>query len=425
MVKLCAGSDGVGLDSKAVAVQRCDSSPAPAAIAAAAAWQCLHTPSSAGSTTLSKQHACADASFQNHRSSASPAKSHLSTHSAPPGLTPARNRGKPKRISPSPLGEAPSVGTSSTKPLAHISAWPSPTATTSPSPSPTISTSAPSAWLNCSSSRTAASSAGQSRMCESHGTAAAQAKGCQPPKGAAWGQPAHSLSPAVTPNRSAWSSPGSQSYHTSRQNSAPQTPWGAQSAASPDSTATSKWQPHRQNSETPLSQVKSESGSTGTEYATPPSTLRPWGDFGADTSPSSPEGKMSSPKNQRLSSRFTAACEVIPDGAHTPLHTASDSGRIGSRHCSLPGTANQVVSQPTACGLDADTATSAAQLDLLAAEHPGQMEHEQPQAVALILDDENMRLAVLHAHIIAGEPCQSNLPSMLPRIHQFVLSMSS
>ena len=401
-----------GLDSETVDVQRCDASPAPAAAAtAAAAWPSLHTPSSAGSTTtqgvFAKQAACADASIQNLTSSASPANSRLSSHSAPPALTPAKSRGKPKQISPSPLGEASSVGLQSALPSSHTSAWPSPTANASPSP--TISTSATSAWHNRSSGRTAASSAGQSSMSEKYGTAAAQAKGCQPARGAAWGQPARTLASAVTPNRSAWSNPAPQSYHNSRQNSVPRTPWGVQSAASPDSTPTSKLQPNSQEAQTPSSQVKSESGSTGTEYATPSSTLRPWGDFGADSSPSSPEGRVSSPKNQRLSSRLTAASEVTPDGAHTPVRS-----KTSGRHCNLPGNANQVLSQPTACGLDVDTATSAAQPDLIAAEHPKQLEHEQPQAAAPVLDDGNVRLAELHAHIVAGEPCQSNLPNMLP-----------
>ena len=390
--------DVQGLDNEAVAVQRCDASPAPAT---ATAWQCLHTPSSAGSTTtqgaLDKRHAYADASTQNQRSSASPATSHLSIHSAPPALTPTKHRGKPKRVSPSHFGETSSVGQLSALPSPHT-AWPSPTANTSPSPSPTISTSATSAWHNRSGGQTAVSSAGQSRMSESHGTAAAQAKGCQPARGAAWGQPAHTFSSAVPPIRSAWSSPGPQSYHSSRQGSAPRTPWGPQSAASPDSTATSKLQLDRHEPQTPLSQVRSESGSKGTEYATPSSTLRPWHDSGADSSQSSPEGRMSSPKSQHLSSRFIAASEVTSDGAHSPLPAASESGRTGSRHCSLP--ANQALSQP-----NADSATSAAQPDLLATEHPEQMEHEQPQAAAPQLGDENARLAELHAHIIAGEAC--------------------
>lgn len=172
---------------------------------------------------------------------------------------------------------------------------------------------------------------------------------------------------------------------------------------------------------TPLSQVKSESGSTGTEYVTPPSTLRPWRDSGADSSPSSPEGRVSSPKGQRLSSRFTAASEVTPGGADTPLRTASDSGR----HCSLAASTSQGLSQPIACGPDANGATSAAQLDLLAAEHPEQMEHEQPQAAAPVLDDETVCLAELHAHIVAGKSCQSSLPSMLARLHVLALFVSN
>ena len=423
MVKFNAGGDMQGLDSQAIAAPSCDASSAPAA-AAAAAWHRLHTPSSAGSTTTrgapAKQSAYVDTTAYSQRGLASPTTSHLSTHSAP-ALTPAKSRGKPKRISPSPLGEASSVGQLSALPSSRTSAWTSPTANASPSPSPTISTSANSAWHKRSSSQSVASSAGQSRMSESHGAAAAQAKGCQPARGAAWGQPAHTPFSAVTPNRSAWSTPGPQSYHSSRQNSGPQTPWGAQSAASPDSTATSKLEPTRQEPVTPLSQVKSESGSTGTEYVTPPSTLRPWRDSGADSSPSSPEGRVSSPKGQRLSSRFTAASEVTPGGADTPLRTASDSGR----HCSLAASTSQGLSQPIACGPDANGATSAAQLDLLAAEHPEQMEHEQPQAAAPVLDDETVCLAELHAHIVAGKSCQSSLPSMLARLHVLALFVSN
>ena len=126
---------------------------------------------------------------------------------------------------------------------------------------------------------------------------------------------------------------------------------------------------------------------------------------------------MSSPKSQRLNYRFAAASDVTSDGAHSPLPATSDSGRTGSRHCSLPGTAKQALSQP-----HADTATSAAQPDLLAAEHPEQMEHEQPQAAAPELSNADVSLAELHAHIIAGEPCYS-IDFMLPWQHHAMLAL--
>lgn len=132
---------------------------------------------------------------------------------------------------------------------------------------------------------------------------------------------------------------------------------------------------------------------------------------------------MSSSKGQRLSSRFAAATEVTPDGSHAVLRRASDNGRTGGRHCSLPGSANQGgLSQPTACGPHADSATSAAQLDLLAAEHPEQMQHEQPLAAAPVLDNENVCLAELHAHTVAGK---RNMPSMLASTHLVALSVSN
>lgn len=400
MLNVYAGDGMQRLGIDAAAMPRRDASPVPAP-----AWQStLHTPSSAGSTTTQGAPAYADASVCALRSSASPATSHLSTHSAPPALTPAKHRGKPQRISPSPIGEASSVGQSA-MPLSHTSAWPSPNANTSPSPPPppTTSTSATSAWHNRSGNQAAASSAGPSRMSASRGTTAAELKGCQPTRGAAWGQPGPTLSSAATPNRPAQSSSGPQSYRSSWQNKTPQSPWGTQSVASPDSTATSKLQPNRQEPKTPLSQVKSASGSTGTEYATPPSTLRPWHDDGADSSPS--EGRMSTPQSQQLNTRFAVASEITPASVCTPLPTASDNGKSGSQHCSLPGTEMHCASQPAACGPDADTLTCAAQLDLLAAQHPEQLEHGQPQPAAPMLSDENVRLAELHAHIIAGEPC--------------------
>lgn len=383
---------------------QCDASPVPAA-----AWQTtLHTPSSAGSTTTqgapANQRAYADASVCALRSSETPATSHLSTHSAPPALTPAKHRGKPQRISPSPMGEASSFGQSAT-PLSHTSAWPSPAANVSPSPTPppTTSISATSAWHQRSGSQAAASSAGPCRISVSHGTTVAELTGCQPTRGAAWGQLGPTPPSAATPNRPARSSSGPQSQRSSWQNKTLQAPWGPQSVASPDSTATSRLQPNRQEPHTPLSQVKSASGSTGTEYATPPSTLRPWHDVGVDNSP--PEGRMSTPQSQRLSTRFAAVTEIIPASAHTPLPLASANGKSGSRQCSLPGTAMQCAPEPTSCGPDADALTCAAQQDLLAAQHPEQLEHGQPQAAAAVLGDESLRLAELHAHIIAGEPC--------------------
>lgn len=412
------------LDLEAAAIPRRDASPVPAA-----AWQStLRTPSSAGSTTTqgapANRRVYADANVHALRSSTSPAASHFSTHSAPPALTPAKHRGKPQRISPSPLGESSSVGQSA-MPLSHASAWPSPTANTSPSPSPppTTSTSATSAWHNRSGNQPAASSAGPSRMSASRGSTAAELTGCQPTRGTAWSQPGPPLSSAATPNRPARSSPGPQSYRSSWQNKTPQAPWGSQSVASPDSTAISKLQPNRQEPQTPLSQVKSASGSTGTEYATPPSTLRPWHDVGADSSP--PEGRTSTPQSQRLSTRFAAAAEITPASAHTPLPMASDNGKRDSWLCSLPATATQGTSQPTACGPDADMLTCAAQLDLLAAQHPGQVQHDQLQPAAPVLSDETVRLAELHAHIIAGEPCKSQSFTMLPGQHYVVPSLYS
>ena len=420
---LCAEGGVQRLDIEAAVMPRHDASPVPAA-----AWQSpLHTPSSASSTTIqgapANRRAYADASVHALRSSASPAASHLSTHSAPPALTPAKHRGKPQRISPSPLGEASSVGQSA-MPLSHTSAWASPTANTPPSPSPppTNSTSATPAWHNRSGNQAAASSAGPSRMSASCGTTAAELKGCQPSRGAAWGQTGLPLSSAATPNSPARSSPGPQSYRSSWQNKTPQAPWGSHAVASPDSTATSKLQPNTQEPQTPLSQVQSASGSTGTEYATPPSTLRPWHDVGADSSP--PAGRTSTPQSQRLSTRFAAAAEITPASAHTPLHTASDNGKTGNGHCSLPGTASQCAPQPIACGPGADPVTCAAQLDLLAAQHPEQLQHDQLQPAAPVLSDEIVRLAELHAHIIAGEPCKSQSFTMLPSQHYVALSLS-
>lgn len=233
------------------------------------------------------------------------------------------------------------------------------------------------------------------------------------------GQATHRLSSAAIPNRSAWSGPGPQSHQGSRQTSGSQAAWGPQLVGSPGSTATSKLQPSRQAPGTPLSQVKSESGSTVTEYATPPSTLRPWQDLGQDTSPSSSEGRLSTPKGQRLTTRFTAACEVTPAHTCTPVHKALDKGG----HCSLDGATAQAVSKSVAPGRDESHVAYAAHLDLLAADHPQQVVHEKPGVAAPALADADLRLAELHAHIIAGELCWGHCLGKLHGQHHPALSL--
>ena len=134
---------------------------------------------------------------------------------------------------------------------------------------------------------------------------------------------------------------------------------------------------------------------------------------------------MSTPKGQRLSTRFTAASEVTPAAAYTPLPKTSDNGRTASGQCSLPTALSQDLPKPTAPGPDGGSLTSEAQLDVLAAEHPEQVVQEKPQAAAPALGNEDLRLAELHAHIIAGELCYSHAFSRLPWQYHVLLFLHS
>ena len=344
-----------------------------------------------------------------HRRSASPAASHLTTHSAPAAAAHARGRGKSKRISPSPLGDPTPQGHSSAC-SPQLSAWPSVTANSSP----TISTSTTAAWCNRSPGQAAVSSTAQSSIANgaarsplSEDTAAMQQGTVLPARSSAWGQSsktAQNVPSVVTPNRSSWSSPGPQPHQGRMQHSGPRTPSGAHAVASPGSTATSRLQPAREDQNllsTPVSQVRSESGSTGTEYATPPSTLKAWRDMGSNESFSSPEGRGPTPKGQRLSTQLDAAAASASCAtAQAPADKAINSSTADGRRGSWPEFLREDMPQPSVP--ESALAVARAQPDQLAAEHPRQVEEGNANCPAPVLTEEDRRLAELHAHIIAG-----------------------
>ena len=109
---------------------------------------------------------------------------------------------------------------------------------------------------------------------------------------------------------------------------------------------------------------------------------------------------MSTPKGQRLATRFTSDTELTPVDAATPSHKTS-ANRSGQ--CNSHTTTSQAVPKPAAPARGENAVASAAHLDLLAAEHPQQVVPDKPQAATPVLTDQDLRLAELHAHIIAGE----------------------
>ena len=356
------------------------------------AWARPVTPSSAGSTsTQCRQNA------KGHQLSAATG---LTTQSAPATVTPAKPRGKGKRISPSPLGEGAPHGQAYAASSQQGPAWHA----TKIKPSASNSTPSAPAWSKRPADKLAPTDASTPARQSSPGllsqkqvfAASAMQQSCYDVADtSAWGCSggnARSPSPALTPNRSAWSSPGT--FQSRLQHSSPQSLSGSQAFSSPGSTATSKVKPFWQGrDESPASQPRSECDSTGTEYATPSSTLRPWQDLAAEDAPPSPDASVCIPRTQQLSSRFAAA-------ALTDLvdyqSTAADS-------CDVPELSDTAQSSQAAFGetapLTVGDGSVTAGIDGCADNHPHQLLQAAP-----VLSDQAARMADLHAYIIAGKP---------------------
>ena len=166
---------------------------------------------------------------------------------------------------------------------------------------------------------------------------------------------------------------------------------GSKAFSSPGSTATSKLKPVWQNKDlasSPALQTPSESGSTGTEYMTPPSTIQPWRDVVADEGLPSPDASLCTPWNQQLSSRFAAAAVMSPDDCQTPAVSAK----------TIPDTVQSSQAAIEDADLNPDDGSRAASADACADNHPQQLVWE-----STVLSKQAERLADLHAHIITGK----------------------
>lgn len=111
---------------------------------------------------------------------------------------------------------------------------------------------------------------------------------------------------------------------------------------------------------------------------------------------------MSTPEGQRLATGSTADSESAPADACMLSHKAADN--YSGLHSSNTNM-DQAGPHPTAPESGENTVASGAHVDLLAARHPQQVVHDKPEAAAPALPDRGLRLAELHAHIIAGELC--------------------
>ena len=356
------------------------------------AWTQPLTPSSAGSTSTQCRP-----NPKGHQLSQAAAASGLTTQSAPATVTPAKPRGKGKRISPSPLGEAAPYGQPYAASSQQGSAW----------HGPKMKPSAP-AWSKRPADQLAPSDAATPARQPSPGplsqkqvsAASAMQQNCYDVADtSAWGRSGgntRSPSPALAPNRSAWSSPSTHTFQSRLQHRSPQSMSGSQAFSSPGSTATSKLKPVWQGGDeatSPASQPRSECDSTDTEYATPSSTVRPWQDLAAEEASPSPDASVGCPRTQQLSSRFAAA--ALTDLADWQS-TAADS-------CGMPEVRDTAQSSQAAFG---DTASLAAGdgsviagIDGCADNHPQQLLQAAP-----VLSDQAARMADLHAYIVAGKP---------------------
>ena len=364
------------------------------------AWTRPVTPSSAGSTsTQCLQNA------KGPQLSQAAAASGLTTQSAPAAVTPAKPRGKGKRISPSPLGEAAPHGQAYAASAQQGLAWHA----TKMKPYASVSTPSAPAWSKRPANQqltpgdaatpTRQSSPGLLSQKQVSATSAMQQSCYDVADTGAWGRSGgetRSPSPALAPNRSAWSSPSIHTFQSRLQHRSPQSMSGSQAFSSPGSTATSKLKPvwqGRNEASSPASQPRSECDSTGTEYATPSSTLRPWQDLAAEEASPSPDASVCTPRTQQLSSRFAAA--ALTDLADCQS-TAADS-------CGVPEVSDTAQSSQAAFGNTAFLAVGdgsvPAGIDGCADNHPQQLLQAAPT-----LSDQAARMADLHAYIIAGKP---------------------
>ncbi len=377
-----------------------------------AAWTRPVTPSSAGSTSTQ----CPQIA-KGHQLSQAAAASGLTTKSAPATVTPAKPRGKGKRISPSPLGEAASHGQAHAASSQQGHAWHA----TKIVPSASISTPSAPAWSRRPANQLTPGDAATPARQSSPGllsqkqvsAASAMQQSCYDAADtSAWGRSGGntcSPSTALTPNTSAWSSPGTHTRQSRLQHRSPQSMSGSQAFSSPGSTATSKLKPvwqGRDEATSPASQPRSECDSTGTEYATPSSTLRLWQDLAAEEVSPSPDASVCTPRTQQLSSRFAAA--ALTDLADCQSTAAGSGG--------LPEVSDTAQSSQAAFGDTASLAavdgSVAAGIDVCADNHPQQLLQAAP-----VLSDQAARMADLHAYIIAGKPDAASvllLPSGLP-----------
>ena len=357
------------------------------------AWTRPVTPSSAGSTSTQ----C----LQNTKGpqlSQAAAASGLTTQSAPAAVTPAKPRGKGKRISPSPLGEAaphgqqgPAWHATKMKPYASVStpsapAWSKRPANQQLTPGDAATPTRQSSPGLLSQKQVSAASAMQQSCYDVADTGA-------------WGRSGggtRSPSPALAPNRSAWSSPSTHTFQSRLQHRSPQSMSGSQAFSSPGSTATSKLKPvwqGRDEATSPASQPRSECDSTDTEYATPSSTVRPWQDLAAEEASPSPDASVCNPRTQQLSSRFAAAA----------LTDLADCQSTAANSCGVPEVSDTAQSSQAAFGNTAFLAVGdgsvRAGIDDYADNHPQQLLQAAPT-----LSDQAARMADLHAYIIAGKP---------------------
>ena len=109
---------------------------------------------------------------------------------------------------------------------------------------------------------------------------------------------------------------------------------------------------------------------------------------------------MSTPSAQRLTTQFSAAAYASPADVPTTADKAVNSSKATNRESA------EAALDSAAAGSAQQDGNSRAQLDELAAEHPHQVAQGPAHTPApATLTDSNMRLAELHAHIIAGAPC--------------------
>lgn len=368
------------------------------------AWTRSFTPSSAGSTSTQCRQNADDTQAWGQQLPQAAAASGLTTQSAPATGTPAKPRGKGKRISPSPLGEGAPHGQAYVASSQQGPAWHA----TKMKPSASNSTPRAPAWSKRPADQLAPGDAATPARQSSPGllsqkqvfVAPAMQQSCHDvAHTSAWGRSGgntRSPSPALTPNRSAWSSPGTHTFQSRLQHRSPQSVSGSQAFSSPGSTATSKLKPvwqGRDEVSSPASQPRSECDSTGTDYATPSSTLRPWQDLATEDASPSPDASVCTPRTQQLSSRFAAA--ALTDLADCQS-TAVDS-------CDGPELSDTAQSSQAAFGESASLAAGdgsiTAGIDGCANKHPQQLLQAAP-----VLSDQAARMADLHAYIIAGKP---------------------